>query len=274
MIKWKSCGRQNGSIIPNKQSTRTGGYFFPAGRLYLQAKHFTMFRLFLTGLLVFFTSTLLAQSTSNLTISTTGTSNLKFKLGNYKYSPGDRTTSFQGLTPGTYDLVLYQLQPRINGGSEYVQVYNSSIKLTAGRHLEVTVMRFGKIAWDEGNIQADNWNDSYNNPSPLGADNTYTTGSSWEQMSAERFATVKGQVRKEFSSETQLAVAKAAIKNYWVTTAQVKELCEIFFGDDPKLALAKYAYDNCSDKGNYLNLLDIFFSSTNKNNLLNYINSR
>lgn len=233
-------------------------------------------KVILTGFFVCCFWMLLGQTKSNLTINTTGTSNLKIKLGEYRYSFADRSETFHGLTPGSYNLEIYQLQKKTDGSNEYFQVYNNTINLTAGKHLEITVLRFGKVVWDEGNIVSDTWSNSYNNPSPLGSNsnNNNNNSSSWKVMDTGEFAKVKNRVNSEYSIDTKLAVAKASIKNFWITTNQVKELCQTFYSEDYKVALAKYAYDNCSDKGEYLSLLEIFYLSANKKELLDYINSK
>ena len=214
---------------------------------------------------------------SNFTISTTGNSNLKIIFAGKKYSLQDRSCTFQNLTPGVYSLTVYQWQARQNG-ADYTNVYSGSVTLISGKHLELTVMRFGKAVWDERYIARDEWNDNAMNPQ---SDNGYGGGPHHDRndenrivADAEQFNKIKQAVNKEFSDADKLRMAKVTVKNVWLKTSQVKEIMNLFFDDNKKLEFAKYAYDYCSDKGNYFTLAEEFFSPANKNSLLDFISGR
>jgi hypothetical protein len=217
-----------------------------------------------------------AQGKSNLTISTTGNSNLKIRLSNKKYSLQDRSITFQSMQPGTYNLTIFQLRKKPDGGTEYATVFDKTITLNPQRHTEICVLRFGKVAFDESNIEKDDWNDSYNNPAPdRGYDNNNNNnGNNWNPVSPEDFARIKKAIDGEFSEDNKMQMAKVVLKNNLFTAFQLKQLCELFFSDDKKLAFAKYAYDYCVDKGNYYTLAETLFSSNNKKDLLSYIAER
>lgn len=214
---------------------------------------------------------------SNLTISTTGSTNLKIIFAGKKYSLQDRSCTFQNLNPGTYTLTVYQWQSK-QSGADYVSVYNGSVTLLAGKHLELTVMRFGKAVWDEGFIARDEWNDNDINPQP---DNNYGGGPHHDRndenrmaADAEQFSKIKRAINNEFSDADKLRMAKVTVKNVWLKTSQVKEIMNLLFEDNKKLEFAKYAYDYCSDKGNYFTLAEEFFSTANKNSLLDFISGK
>lgn len=223
-------------------------------------------------LFVFISLTAISQTKSNLTISTTGTSNLKIRLGEYRYSLQDRTTTFQEMNPGTYDLVIYQWQKKPDGNSDYVQVYNKNVQLTAGRHTEISILRFGKVSWDEGPIVADNWNDNYNNPWP--SQGGYQHNRNVQAVDATQFAQIRKTINSEFGDANMLSVAKVALKNNLFTCAQIKDIAKLFFTDDTKLSFTKYAYDYVVDKGNYITVGDVFYSSLVKKELLYYIGNK
>ena len=122
-----------------------------------------MHKVIFTLLIAAFTSITFGQNYSNLTIGTTGTTNLKIRFAGKQYSLQDPKVTFQSLTPGTYKLAIYQLQNKGNG-QEYVEVFNNDVTLTAQKHLEVMVLRFGKVVWDAGDIVKDDWNQTYQNP--------------------------------------------------------------------------------------------------------------
>lgn len=221
-----------------------------------------------------FTLGLFAQNNSNLTISTTGSSNLKIRLANKKYSLQDRSVTFQGLQPGTYNLSIYQLQKKAFGsGTEYVTVFDKTITLSSQKHMEICVLRFGKVAFDEKSIERDEWNENYNNPEP---DNEWghNRNGNWKTMDATEFAKIKSAISGEFSDDDKMTMAKVVLKNNWFTTEQLKKLVELFFYDDKKLEFAKYAYDYCVDKGNYYQVATLLFYETNKKQLLDFIGNR
>ena len=58
--------------------------------------------------------------------------------------------------------------------------------------------------------------------------------------------------------------------NYF-TTVQVKEIVQLFSFENSKLDIAKHAYKNTIDKGNYFTVADCFTFSNNKDELMRYI---
>ncbi|MBK8300355.1 MAG: hypothetical protein IPK90_07875 [Chitinophagaceae bacterium] len=68
----------------------------------------------------------LAQIKGNVTISTTGTNNLKIKFGGKQYSLQDRSVTFQSLEPGNYSLIIYQLQQKPLA-AQHTQKYSITI---------------------------------------------------------------------------------------------------------------------------------------------------
>lgn len=220
-----------------------------------------------------------AQNTSNLTISTTGTSNLKIRLAGKKYSLMDRSLTFQSLNPGSYTLTIYQLQNKSFGpGTEYVTVFDKTITLSAQKHTEVCVLRFGKVAWDEKPIERDNWNENYQNPEPdRDRDGGWRNGNGGYgnnnriAVDATNFEKMKDAIVKQVYDDDKLTMAKVVMKNNWYTAAQLKTLTEKFVYDDNKLTFAKYAYDFCIDPGNYYTVADALVYQSSKQELLQYI---
>lgn len=235
---------------------------------------FTSILFLCIGLAVF------AQNTSNLTISTTGTSNLKIRFANKKYSLMDRSLTFQSLAPGTYTLTIYQLQNKaFGGGTEYVSVFDKTITLSPQKHTEVCVLRFGKVAWDEKTIERDNWNENYQNPEPdrdrdggwRNGNGNGGYGNNRVAVDATNFEKMKDAIAKQTYDDDKLTMAKVVMKNNWYTAAQLKTLTEKFLYDDNKLAFAKFAYDFCVDPGNYYTVADAMIYQSTKQDLLKYI---
>ncbi|MEO5947559.1 MAG: DUF4476 domain-containing protein [Chitinophagaceae bacterium] len=211
--------------------------------------------------------TLFAQSKSNLTISTSGENNLKIIYKGEKYSLQDRSVTFQVQEPGTFPLIIYQLQSD-NGNSEYKKVYDGTIKLNAGKHSEVTVLRFGKIAADEGDIVADLWNEYYQKPVQTNAGNNLYN---YPAATDKQFADIKEAIKGESYDEEKVKMARVTLREISLSANQIKELLNFFSYDDHKLMLAKYAYDYCNEKHAYYLVANTLSYSSNKKKLLDYI---
>jgi len=220
-----------------------------------------------------------AQNNGNITISTTGNSNLKILFDGKKYSLLDRSVTFQNLPAGNHALVIYQLQKKNLGGTEYVEVFNNNVVLNPKKHLEVSVLRFGKVAWDESFIEPDTWNEGNYNPrnngnNNQGNNNGNNYGNGPVPVSDQQLAQLKKAMVDATYDNQILTTGKVILKNNWFTVAQIKELCQVFTYDDKRLEFAKVAYDYCIEKGLYISVQDVFTFSTYKTQLINYINSK
>lgn len=234
----------------------------------------------ITLLLTFFltlSASVWAQGRSNLTISTTGNSNLKIIYAGKKYSLQDRSQTFQNQNPGTYTLVIYQWQNKPTG-AEYVKVYDGNVRLTNQKHLEMIIMRFGKTAWDESDIADDDWNENYTNPRPNnnqnGNNNNNNNGNYQQAANATQYAEVKKALGNEYNEEEKLNLAKVVLKNKWFTTGQIRELAQTFYNEERRLRFLKFAYEFCWDKGNYFTLADLFYNSGYKKDFINYLGTQ
>jgi len=211
-----------------------------------------------------------AQTTSNLTISTTGTSNLKITFNGRNYSLPDRSTTFQSLNPGTYPLIIYQWQLKSAVG-QYEKVYDGTVRLTAGKHLEMLVMRYGKTSWDEGEITKDDWSNNYIIPQPAGNTGNSSSENSNGAMSASQFSLLKKTMENEYNEEKKLELAKVIFKNNLFTLAQIKDLCAGFYNEDRKLNFVKFSYDYCVEKSVFFSLSDLFYSTARKKELIDFL---
>jgi hypothetical protein len=136
-------------------------------------------------------------------------------------------------------------------------------------HTDIMINRFGKAYVDEmpfGNKNFDNNNDNgWNN----------NGNNDWDGMpnaiSSQSFEQLKSAIKNESFDEEKLAVAKPAISSNYFTSAQVKELMELFRWGENKLELAKYAYKFTTDKGNYFTLSNAFTFSSEKQEFLKYL---
>ncbi|MFN6944738.1 MAG: DUF4476 domain-containing protein [Cytophagaceae bacterium] len=82
-------------------------------------------------------------------------------------------------------------------------------------------------------------------------------------MAASDFNAAKASIQKQSFTEQQMQVAQQITKNNCLSTAQVKELIQLFSFETSRLDFAKFAYDFTVDKNNYWQINDAFsFSSS------------
>ncbi len=90
-----------------------------------------------------------------------------------------------------------------------------------------------------------------------------TTAGCTTAMGSTDFSKLKQSVEAKPFSDTKMSTAKVATKNTCLSVNQIKEICKLFSMDEDKLAYAKYAYEYCTEKGNYYQVSDVFsFSSS------------
>src|SRR4030095_8139110 len=193
-----------------------------------------------------------------------------------------------------------------NGNRREETIYNIKVSFRNGYHFDVLVNRFGKVLIDERRIDPnDDWynDDDYydrDNDHDRDWDNTPNTGGNRDDrdygnndrdnkdnrdydddrnddprydnnysraMSINDFAQAKETLRKEWCENTRLTTAKQIIDQNNFTSQQVKELMLLFTFENNRLEIAKYAYGQTVDKGNYFVVNDAFtFNSKEKLN--------
>lgn len=109
-------------------------------------------------------------------------------------------------------------------------------------------------------------------PAPV-ATTTSTSGCVYG-MSSSDFSSAKSSIQSKSFEDSKMTMAKQVIKNNCLTTAQVKEIMEIFSFEETKLDLAKYAYDRTVDPNNYYKLNDAFTFESSIEELDKYIESQ
>jgi len=74
-------------------------------------------------------------------------------------------------------------------------------------------------------------------------------------------------IKAQSFEETQLKIAKQALKSNCMSASQIKGICKLFSFEESKLDFAIYAYTYCTDKNNYYTINDIFSFSTSVDSL-------
>lgn len=220
-----------------------------------------------------------ARPTSVLTIKSADNADIRVVLDGKKFQPNDNSIMFGSMEPGRHDIKIYRQKKNswfnLNGRN-YELVYNTTIDLKRRTHLFITVERNGRISMQESRIKRDNdWNDT--------RDRDYNQGGKWEDfdqydgyaraMSDRDFRNVLASIEKEWLESNKLKSASQIVKSNNFTSAQVEQLLLLFSFENNKLELAKQAYLNTIDKGNYSNLFDVFSFNSSKRELQKYMDS-
>jgi len=99
------------------------------------------------------------------------------------------------------------------------------------------------------------------------------SGSSGRQMSDYDFSRALNNVSMQRGDYQKAQSARQMINSGYFTSAQVKQIVQLFSFDNDKLELAKLAYDKTVDKQNFYVVNDVFSSYSSKDELARYIRS-
>ncbi|MGQ0739215.1 MAG: DUF4476 domain-containing protein [Bacteroidota bacterium] len=220
-----------------------------------------------------FSLSLLAFDGSRLSISAPGTSTeLKVEIDGRKFTMKNNSITVGYLGEGRHDVKIFKERKRNGFGFGRREiVYNNTIFLKRGFHLDITINRFGKVMVDERRMdRRDDW---YNDE-----DEYYDDDNGWGNghgnanvMSGREFEQVKESLRKEWFENNRLTSAKFIMDKNNMTTIQVKELMLLFTFESNRLEVAKYAYRKTVDKQNYYQLNEALTFSSSKEELARFI---
>ncbi len=211
-----------------------------------------------------------AQNNATLTVGTTANFNLKMTFNGKNYTLLDKMATFQNLQPGSYPINIYQAQRKVDGTFDYVKVYEGNVHLKAGLHVEMMVLRFGKIAWDEGPYNYDPWTNGFNNPTASPAGTVNNTGNT-HVMSDDAFQSLLNLLRKASGDYERKGLCPGLFKNNLFMAKQIASICAEFSDDYYRIDVAKMAYQYCYDKGSYFMVAEAFKGEYYKSSLLSFI---
>ncbi|MBL0055920.1 MAG: DUF4476 domain-containing protein [Chitinophagaceae bacterium] len=214
---------------------------------------------------------------SKLSVSSAGNSEIRVMVDGSKYRTNNNAVMIGNLKSGYHAVKVYRVtQGRDNNGcngrprNNMQLVYSSNIYVKPQYHVDITINRFGKALVDEQLISAGFYDDE--DDDWWGNDQPGSYGN--QAMDARSFDQLKQTLSKEGFTSTRMSIAKSVIPNNYYTTAQVKELLDLFSFDNSKMELARLAYDYTIDKGNYYILADAFSFSSSKDELMKFIQTK
>jgi hypothetical protein len=232
---------------------------------------FTLFSFLVLSLSVF------AYDNVRLSISSMTNKPLRVMINGQRINQMDGNIRISHLNPGYHRIQIYRAvanQRRRFGNQQQNQqgqlIYNGTVNIRNGMHTDIIINRFGRVFTDEQPIDDrfdDDWNrdDRWNNN-----DNRYGNNLG-QTMSNDRFQQLKQAVEREHFDDNKLDLLKSVLPNNLVSTAQVRELAQLFSFEQNKLEFAKFAYKFTYDRGNYFLVNDVFHFGTSKTELTRYI---
>ncbi|GAA4464286.1 hypothetical protein GCM10023093_14290 [Nemorincola caseinilytica] len=111
-------------------------------------------------------------------------------------------------------------------------------------------------------------NGGYNTPPP--APPARGSGCGYA-MDGGSFRSAKETINKASFEDTKLSTAKSILSSNCMTSDQIMQVCNTFSFEASKLEFAKYAYDRCTDKGNYFKVGNVFSFDASRTELNEHI---
>jgi len=215
---------------------------------------------------------------TKLSITVVGNKDIQIIVDNSRYQNDDQSTVISDLQPGSHTIKVYTTKKNqkrnIWGKSNNAQlIYSSTVYIRPGYYVDIMINRFGKALVDERAISDNNRNDDWNDDTYKENDNRYNDRDEYNRraVSEQSFASIVQTLRREYSENSRLVLAKQIVDRNYFTTEQVKYMLQLFSFEINKLELAKYAYRNTTDQRNYFVVYDSFAYSSSKEQLAEYI---
>lgn len=167
------------------------------------------------------------------------------------------------IRPGYRNVKIYQIRGRSYGynNSQHMQlIYSRNLYVRSGYHTDIVINRFGKVFVDEQQF-------SY-----LQDDMDWDADSDYRQpMNGTTFSQFKQTISNTTFENSKLALARQTISQNYFTSAQIKELVQLFSFEDGKLDIAKFAYQYCTDANNYFIVSEALSFSSSKEELARFL---
>jgi hypothetical protein len=204
------------------------------------------------------------------------------------------TINLNNLRPGQHSIQVYKTNKKWNGNNA---VYSSNFILRPQYDLFISVNKKGRLQMDERRNNDygrdnDNWENNRRNnrdkdygrhDDDYGKNNGGYNNDGWsngnhnngynQAMNGSEFNQLVSRIRGQIFASGKLNTAKDAVNRNYFSTAQVRQLLQLFNSDNDKLELAKSAYRNTVDQGSYYALYDVFSYQNSRDELDRYIRS-
>ena len=218
-----------------------------------------------------------AINPSKLSVTSFANAALSVEVDGSRYDRVPGELVINDLASGYHRIKVYEVRIERHGFRKFESmnlVYASSLLLKPHHHLNIAISPSGRVRISEEIMRRYDRDDrGRNNPrnNDEWYDDRYNDGRAYNQpMSDRMFMAAKETIKRESFDKDKLMVAKQVIANNRFYSGQVKELVQLFYFDDAKLELAKFAYTRTLDRNNYFILYDAFAFRRSKEELINY----
>jgi hypothetical protein len=239
-----------------------------------------------------------AKPKNSLVIQSLDNARVRVVIDGRRFEPNDNTMRISGLENGIHQVKIYK--EKTNGmfgifGKRYEVVFNSSVSIKPRSNMSILIDRYGRATvndnrknngwsgrddrdWSRGSdydFERGNRAGDYDNDRD-GRFGSYDNNYGYESgMEDREFSRVLQSIDKEWLETNKLKSALHIVSANRLSSAQVKQMVQLFSFENNKLQLAKQAYANTVDKRNYNMVMDVFSFSSSKDELARFIrNSR
>jgi len=169
-----------------------------------------------------------------------------------------RQLETRNLNWGNHRLNVYQVNENaIVNTNVDVPVYTNSFQLRSGYDMVIAIRRNGQVAFTE----------------KKSGTSTTGTGTTGTEMSSTDFTKLYQSAQSKWSQTSKYNAVKAAVNNksYYFTTDQAGQLISLVTSETRRLELAKLVYPRVTDPANFSDVVDLFNSTANKQNIEQFI---
>lgn len=261
-----------------------------------------LFNLFFILSIFFATGSLNANSKISICLSSP--CSMKIVIDGNKFYSFNNSITIANIPPGSHQLTFYYVKHiqgnydfiNANGVINWTKALSKSIIIDDNTYYDFIISKFGKTFSDKtslplsgGSIYVDsdelNYSNGYeesyddliffrnkiskynDNKSGLDRKNVISL------MPDDIYSQLKNMLQKEIMDDRKFNLIKDGFKDYYITTAQAKELGKIFSMESNRVEYAKYIYNRVSDKKNFFTIYEIFTFQTSKDEVSEYIRS-
>jgi hypothetical protein len=93
-------------------------------------------------------------------------------------------------------------------------------------------------------------------------------------MTPNNFSGALQTIKNQGFDDTKLKTAKQIAGSNCLSAQQVADICRTFGFEESRLDFAKFAYDHCTEQGNYFKVNNVFSFSSSVDELTEYVSSR
>lgn len=214
---------------------------------------------------------------SKLSITVVGNKNVEIMVDNNRYQSNDNSVVINSLQPGSHTIKVYNMkrnQRRNAWGNNTQLLYSSTVYVRPGYFVGITIDRNGRATFTETAIRSDrrnnDWDDRYDRNDRYDRKDDRDNYSR-RPVSEQSFSSIVQTLRREYSENSRLLLAKQIIDRNYFSSDQVKYLMQLFSFENNRLELAKSAYRYTTDQRNYFVVYDALSYSNSKEQLADYI---